>query len=100
MARAARRGCSCIAIGVAFHARGGGMRAMQRERRVVVVEAGITPVRFIVARRAIHGKACDHVVRLRGGIVVIDMASTASGRCASVSVGVALDAIRCGVRSM
>jgi len=48
------RRSTCISVRMAFDARGGGMCTMQWESRVIMVEDGSTPIRFVMTLRTIR----------------------------------------------
>lgn len=96
---AGRRGAS-VSVRMTLDACGGLVRTVQRERRVVVIERGIAPSRFIVAHRAIRAESRSRVVRFRGGVVIGHVAGAACGRGARISIRMALDAVRGRVGAM
>ena len=81
-------------------ARNAGVRADQGEGRVVVVERGGLPGRGTVADIALLGESAGHVVRIRGAIVVLQMATDA-GHAGQVEVPVfvTVGTLQFGVRA-
>ena len=94
------RGCAHKTVGVALHTIHRGMLARQRERRGVVVESGCVPVTLVVAQGAVRGEASRYVVRIRGGVVVRQVAALAGVRRVGVARSVALVAVHVRVRSV
>lgn len=95
-------GCWCtgVSVRVAFDARSGDVRSVQREVRVVVVEGGVAPCGLIVAHGAVRAEARGRVVGVRGAVVIRHVAGAACGWCAGISIGVAFDASRGHVRTV
>lgn len=89
-----------ISVGMAFDARGGGMCTMQREGRIVMVEGGSAPIRFVMALRTIRRESRSRVVRRGGAVVIIHMARVTCRGCSSETICMAFDARRGDVRSV
>ncbi len=100
VAGTAGRGCSRITVRVALDARGGCVRTVQREVRVVVVEGGIAPGRLVVAHGAIRAKARGRVVGFSCSVVLGHVAGTAGCRCSCITARMALDARSGRMRSV
>ena len=80
---------------MATRARDAGVRAHQRERRVVVVERGGLPRGSAVANIALLRKSSRDVIRIGCALVVIQMATDTRGRRqVVVSVLVAIGALK------
>ena len=74
----------------------GGVRAGERERRVVVIERRIQPICCAVAKRAIYGERRLHVVGTGCPVIVLNVASAAScGRVGKDTARVTLIAGHC-----
>lgn len=71
------------------------VRACQRERRVVVIEAGRNPCRRVVAHIALLREPCGNVIRVRCALKIFQVASHA---CRAGQVVVVVDMAR-GARS-
>jgi len=97
MASTTSGGCARITIRMALDARGRRMRSVQWESGVVMIEGGVTPCRFIMAKRTILAEPGGGMIRFGGRIVVVEVAGATGGRCSGVTVRVALDTIRSGM---
>jgi hypothetical protein len=82
--------------GVALDARDGGMHASEGERSLgVVIENGTGPIRGGVAERAILWESGRYMVRVRGALIILQVARVAGRSQALVNAaGVALHARR------
>ena len=84
MALDALVGSAVVAVGVAGDTGQSDMRAGQRELREIVIEDHILPVRRIVALRTILRIVSGDVIRIVGGLIVIEMTGNAFRRGAGV----------------
>jgi len=100
VARIARRWCSSIAVRMAFDTRSSDMSSVQWEGRIVMVEVGSTPIRFVMALRAIRWETGCSVVRRGRAVVIIHVARVTRRWCSSETICMALDARRGDMRSV
>jgi len=100
VARIAVRGRVRVARSVALHAVHVHVHPRQREARGVVVERGVTPRALVVAQCAVRWEARRYVVRIRGGVVIREVAALAGVRRVGVARSVALVAVHVLVRAV
>ena len=84
---ASRRQRRVIAVDVAEGAGRRGMRARQRECRVVVVEGGVGPHGRVVAQIALLRESRGHVVRIRRAVVIGQVAGHARRAVQGIRAG-------------
>ena len=93
---------SVLAVGMALRARRGGMLAGERKLGGAVIEGGGHPCRGGVAQLAILRESGGDVIRIRGALIIFQVARVAGGGEPLVdAAGMALDAgrRRCARRS-
>ena len=88
-----------IPVAVALQAVHDRVRALQRERRRVVIERGVVPGTLIVAHRAVRREPGSHMVRIGRAVVVRQVTGIAVRGRSSVTVRVALQARHVRVRA-